>query len=78
MAQPYFENFENSLSLYDEEERGLITVNDLREGLASFDIYDGKDKTSFDCFALYLLSLNHKNTEYVKISDVMQTLYPNR
>lgn len=69
---------ESTLSLYDDEELGSITINDLREGLASFDIYDGKDKTSFECFALYLLNLNHKSTEYVRINDILEALYPGR
>ena len=61
LALPYFDNMESTFSLYDEEEKGLISINDLREGLSSFDIYDGKDKVSLECFTLYLLTLNHKN-----------------
>ena len=51
-------------------------MEDLREGLEAKDIYDGRDKRSFECLAIHLLRLNRKSTREVKISDVLDTLFP--
>ncbi|CDW72904.1 UNKNOWN [Stylonychia lemnae] len=78
LAQDHQEYFENTLNLYDFEGKGLMTVDDLREALLSQEIYDGRDKISFECFALYLLTINHKDTFQIKINDVLDALFPNR
>eukprot|EP00347_Sterkiella_histriomuscorum_P020998 403335654 len=78
LAVNHFNNLESTLTMYDDEDKGLITINDLKEGLSSFDIYDGKDKTSFECLVLYILNQNHKDTKFIKISDVLGTLFPDR
>jgi hypothetical protein len=62
--------------LYDDEEKGIITAGDLADGLGSVEIYDGKDKKSLECFTIYCLRLNQKSTQWIKISDVIKTLYP--
>jgi hypothetical protein len=36
----------------------MISIDDLREGLLSMDIYDGKDKHSFECLVVQLLKMN--------------------
>ena len=51
-------------------------MEDLREGLEAKDIYDGRDKRSFECLAIHLLRLNRKSTSEVKISDILDTLFP--
>jgi len=68
------ESLEAALSLYDEEENGLITVQDLREGLAQADVREGKDRKAFDCIAVYFLRKNN-STEMVRIEDVMREFF---
>jgi hypothetical protein len=71
LAVDHYESLESTLLLYDDQEKGTITIDDLREGMASAEIYDGRDKKSFECFAIYLLRKNNKNTENIKIVDVL-------
>ncbi len=52
---------EGALSLYDDDEVGEITISDLREGLMSIDMYDGRDKKSFEALAIYFLRKNNEN-----------------
>ena len=70
-------SLEEALNLYDDEDKGALAVEDLKEGLASVEIYDGKDKKSFECFSIYLLKKNQKSIQWVKIEDIMSVLFQN-
>jgi len=63
------------LELYDEDEKGLITIDDLREAFTYVEIYDAKDKHSFDCFSIMMLRKNSTYPNMIKISDVMESLF---
>jgi Ca2+-binding EF-hand superfamily protein len=49
-----------AFSLYDSEDQGLITIDDLKEGLQSLDIYqsNSKDKKLFEALIVHLLIQN--------------------
>jgi hypothetical protein len=68
---------EVAFGLYDLDESGLITIDDLREGLTSLELYTDpvKDRKLFLAFGLRLLALSpQKKVLEVNISDVVEVL----
>jgi hypothetical protein len=50
----------DAFSLYDSEDKGLITIDDVKEGLQSLDIYQNniKEKKLFEALIVNLLIQN--------------------
>ena len=68
---------EVAFGLYDLDESGVITIDDLREGLTSLELYTDpvRDRKLFLAFGLRLLALSpEKKALEVNISDVVEVL----
>lgn len=70
------EELNEVLDLYDEEDRGVIGIMELKDALGSVEVYDGKDKRSLECFTICMLKRNHNSTQLVKLKDVRAELFP--
>ncbi len=70
------EGLYQALALYDDEGKGEITVEDLKEGLESIELYDENQERAFDAFVLYFLIKNNNNPRFVNIETIMNEFFP--
>ncbi len=66
----------DAFSLYDSEDQGVITIEDVKEGLEALDLYQNntKDKKLFEALIVSLLIQNKLQTLDIKIGDLVSTL----
>ncbi len=66
----------DAFSLYDSEDQGVITIEDVKEGLEALDLYQNntKDKKLFEALIVSLLIHNKLQTLDIKIGDLVSTL----